>query len=297
MARTIEKDHVTGTNTTGHEWDGIKELDTPMPRWWLWTFYGCIVFAIGYVFAYPAIPLIHSNTKGFLGYSSRAEVETDIARAQAGQAQWLEKIKSASLDDIVKDPDLLQFARAGGAAAFKVNCVQCHGSGAAGGHGYPNLNDDDWLWGGSLEQIHTTLQNGIRFTLNASTRDSQMPNFGADGILKPEQISDVANYVVSLSAPEESDAVAVARGKQVFADNCVACHGDTAQGNRDFGGPNLADKIWLYGGGVQTVMAQVSKPRHGVMPAWGGRLDETTIKELTVYVHSLGGGEQTAAAQ
>src|SRR5439155_21658755 len=156
----IEHDDVTGTATTGHEWDGIKELNTPLPRWWLWTFYATIAWAIAYSIAYPAWPLVHSATSGLLGYSSRGAVESDVAKAKAAQSQWLEKISAASLDDIVKDPELLQFARAGGAAAFKVNCIQCHGSGAAGGHGYPNLNDDDWLWGGTLEQIHATLENG-----------------------------------------------------------------------------------------------------------------------------------------
>jgi cytochrome c oxidase cbb3-type subunit III len=180
MARNIEKDHVTGTDTTGHEWDGIKELNTPLPRWWLWTFYATVVWSVGYVIAYPAIPLISSNTKGLLGYSSRADVAAAVSAAKEGQKQWLDKISAASLEDIVKDPELLQFARAGGAAAFKVNCVQCHGAGAAGSAGYPNLNDDDWIWGGTLDQIHTTLVNGIRVAGNDDTRVSEMPAFGGD---------------------------------------------------------------------------------------------------------------------
>jgi cytochrome c oxidase cbb3-type subunit 3 len=292
----IETDDVTGTATTGHEWDGIKELNTPLPRWWILTFYATIVWALGYTILYPAWPLVTGATPGVLGYSSRADVAAEIAAAQSAQAQWLEKIRSSSLDEIAKDQDLLQFARAGGAAAFKVNCVQCHGSGAAGFPGYPNLNDDDWLWGGSLEQIHATLQNGVRFTLDSETRDSQMPAFGADGILTPEQKSDVANFVVRLSGGE-ADAAAATRGAQVFAENCVACHGDAGQGNREFGGPNLADQISLYGSDLAAIMAQVQRPRHGVMPAWGGRLDPATIKQLAVYVHSLGGGEQAAPAQ
>jgi len=295
MARNIEKDHVTGTDTTGHEWDGIKELNTPLPRWWLWTFYGTIVWAAGYVIAYPAIPLISSNTAGLLGYSSRADVAAEIAAAKGAQKQWLDKIAATSLEDIVKDQELLQFARAGGAAAFKVNCVQCHGAGAAGNAGYPNLNDDDWIWGGTLDHIHTTLINGVRQAGNADTRDSLMPNFGTDGILTPAQITDTAAYVLSLSGTEGLEAASVERGKQPFSDNCAACHGDDGKGNKELGAPNLADKIWLYGGEATAVMAQVRKPRHGVMPAWGGRLDEATIKQLAVYVHSLGGGEQAAA--
>ena len=290
MAKRIEKDEVTGTDTTGHEWDGIKELNTPLPRWWLWTFYGCIIWALGYTIAYPAWPLINGATPGLLGYTSRGALVDSVEAAKVAQKANLDKIAAASVDDILKEPAMLEFARAGGAAAFKVNCVQCHGSGAAGSPGYPNLNDDDWLWGGTADQIHTTIQNGIRYTSNDDTRDSQMPAFGADEILSAEQIDDVTNYVETLSGGE-ADAAAAERGKQVFVDNCAACHGDNGEGNKDLGAPNLTDKIWLYGGKIADIKAQVSRPRHGVMPAWSGRLDETTIKQLAVYVHSLGGGE------
>ncbi len=292
----IETDDVTGTATTGHEWDGIKELNTPLPRWWILTFYATVIWALGYTIVYPAWPLLTKATPGIFGYSSRAEVAAEIAAAQAAQSQRLETIRTASLEEIVKDQDLLQFARAGGAAAFKVNCVQCHGSGATGSPGYPNLNDDDWLWGGTLDQIHTTLQNGVRFTLNNETRDSQMPAFGADGVLTPEQKIDVANFVVKLSGGE-ADAAAATRGEQVFAENCVACHSDRGGANRDVGGPNLSDQISLYGADLAAIMAQIQKPRHGVMPAWGERLDAATIKQLAIYVHSLGGGEQAAPGQ
>jgi cytochrome c oxidase cbb3-type subunit III len=297
MVHKVEKDLATGTDTTGHEWDGIKELNTPLPRWWLWTFYACILFAIGYVIAYPAIPLPGGNTKGILGHTNRGALADQMEQAKTQRGEWTKKIEAASLDDIKKDPALLAFAVAGGGAAFKVNCVQCHGAGAQGGRGFPNLNDNDWLWGGTLDQIHTTLQNGIRYPGNANTRDSQMPNFGADQILTPEQITDVANFALSLSGGEGVDAAAAERGKTVFAENCAACHGDNGAGNHDFGAPNLTDKLWLYGNTLSDVMAQVTKPHMGVMPAWTGRLDEATLKEITVYVHSLGGGEQTAVTQ
>jgi cytochrome c oxidase cbb3-type subunit 3 len=286
-----ERDSITGTPTTGHEWDGIKELNNPLPRWWLWTFYATIVWAIAYSIAYPAWPLINTATAGLLGYSSRANVAREIADARAAQGQWLERISTSSLDQIASDPELLAFARAGGAAAFRVNCVQCHGSGAAGGRGYPNLNDDDWLWGGTLEQIHKTLENGIRFAGDADTRDSQMPAF-ADGILTPAQISDVAEYVLKISG-QTSDAAAATRGEQVFAENCVSCHGEKSEGNRELGAPRLTDPIWLLNGSKDAIIAQIGHPRMGVMPAWKGRLDENTIKQLAIYVHSLGGGEQT----
>jgi cytochrome c oxidase cbb3-type subunit 3 len=291
----IEKDEVSGTETTGHEWDGIKELDTPLPNWWRWTFYATVIWGLGYTIAYPAWPLLTGATPGVLGYSSRQDVANEIAAAASTQAQWTERIRTTSLEDILKDEELLRFAKAGGAAAFRVSCVQCHGSGAAGFVGYPNLNDNDWLWGGTVDQIHQTITNGIRFTANAETRDSQMPAFGDDGMLTGEQIGDVANFVVQLSGGQADQAAAV-RGAQVFTDNCVACHGEKGEGNKELGAPNLADQISLYGGDLAALTAQIAKPRHGVMPAWADKLDEVKVKELAVFVHALGGGEQAAAA-
>ena len=290
MATNIEKDEVSGTPTTGHVWDGIRELNTPLPKWWLYTFYGCILFAIGYTILYPAWPLPGGATPGILGWSSRGQLAQQMEVAAAAQKGTVDKIISTNINDILKDPKLLAFAQAGGAAAFKVNCVPCHGSGAAGGKGYPNLNDDDWLWGGTPDAIYTTLKHGIRYADDADTRQSQMPNFGIDGILTPDQIDQVANYVVTLSG-EQADATKAAAGKDIFAQNCAACHGDNGKGNREFGAPNLTDKLWLYGSGIDAVKAQVTKPHMGVMPAWAKRLDDATIKELAIYVHSLGGGE------
>jgi cytochrome c oxidase cbb3-type subunit 3 len=285
-----EKDDISGTETTGHEWDGIKELNTPLPRWWLWTFYACIAFALGYVIVYPAWPLVNGATPGVLGYSSRAELLKEVDTARTAQSAQLEKVKSLPLEDIRKDADLLQYAVAGGRAAFRVNCIQCHGSGAAGGKGYPNLNDDDWLWGGTLDQIHTTLQHGIRYTADPDTRQSPMPAFGADGILTPEQINDVSEFVLKLSG-HTFEAEAAIRGVTVFAENCAACHGDAGEGKQELGGPRLTDAIALYISDKASIVAQINKPRQGVMPAWNTRLDEATIKQLAVYVHSLGGGE------
>lgn len=285
-----EVDDFTGTETTGHEWDGIRELDTPMPRWWLWTYYATVVFSIGYVIAYPAIPLISSVTAGVLGYSSRAEVAKEMIVAKESQSARLSQIGEKSLEEIRKDPELFQFAVAGGASAYRVNCIQCHGAGAEGSGIYPNLNDDDWLWGGKLEDIHTTLKHGIRFNQDEETRTSEMPAFGRDEILERSDINDVAEFVLKLSN-QTHDAAAAGRGATVYADNCAACHGELGKGDTEQGAPNLADAIWFYGGTKAELVAQVSSPKQGVMPAWQSRLDEATLKQLAIYVHSLGGGE------
>ncbi|MBB4954070.1 cytochrome c oxidase cbb3-type subunit 3 [Agrobacterium vitis] len=283
-----EIDDVSGVETTGHEWDGIRELNNPMPRWWVYTFYVTILWAIGYTIFYPAWPMLTTNTKGLFGYTNRAAVTEELAEAKAAQSVFADKIAALPLSEILADKELTEFATAGGAAAFKVNCSPCHGSGAAGGQGYPNLNDDDWLWGGSIDAIYTTLQHGIRYAGDPETRTSEMPAF-AD-ILKPEEIRQVAAYVVSLTGTPRNSAL-VEPGKQIFMDNCVACHGEKAEGNRDLGAPNLADAIWLKVKGEQEIVQQVARPKHGVMPGWTVRLGDTTVKELAVYVHSLGGGE------
>ncbi|THF54141.1 cytochrome-c oxidase, cbb3-type subunit III [Allorhizobium terrae] len=281
-------DEVSGVETTGHEWDGIRELNNPMPRWWVYTFYVTIVWAIAYTIFYPAWPMLSTNTKGWFGYTNRAAVTQEMAAAKTAQSVFLDKIAALPVQDILADKELTEFATAGGAAAFKVNCTPCHGSGAAGGQGYPNLNDDDWLWGGSIDAIYTTLQHGIRYASDPETRTSEMPAF-AD-ILKPEEIRQVAAYVVSLTDKPLNPAL-VEPGKQVFANNCAACHGEKAEGNRDMGAPNLSDAIWLKVKGEQQIAQQVAHPKHGVMPGWTARLGDTTVKELAIYVHSLGGGE------
>jgi cytochrome c oxidase cbb3-type subunit 3 len=283
-------DEFSGVSTTGHEWDGIKELDNPMPRWWLIVYYATIVWAVAYMIAYPAWPLLRTATTGLLGYSSRSEIKTELDAAKASKADYIAAIASKSVTEILADEKLRTFAAAAGAAAFKVNCVQCHGSGAQGSPGYPNLNDDDWLWGGTAQQIQQTITHGIRYAEDPNTRLSEMPAFG--DILKPKEINDVANFVASLSGKAENASAAdIAAGKEVFAQNCAACHGDNAKGNHEVGAPNLTDAIWFYGSTPAAIAAQVRAPRHGVMPAWGVRLGDTTVKELTVYVHSLGGGE------
>lgn len=285
----IEIDEHSGTETTGHEWDGIKELNNPLPRWWLWTFYASIVWSIGYWIVMPAWPLISGYTAGVIGYSSRANVVERIEEARAAQSKFVQGIAAASLEEIRKDPELLDFALAGGRSAFAVNCSQCHGRGAAGSRGYANLNDDAWLWGGSLDAISQTIQYGIR-SAHDETRLGDMPAFVTDETLTGAQAGDVTDYVLSLSGQAE-DSQAVARGAEVFAENCVDCHQTGGTGNPELGAPNLADSIWLYGGERETVLETVAKGRGAIMPAWSHRLAPATIKQLAVYVHSLGGGQ------
>lgn len=282
-------DDVTGTETTGHEWDGIRELDTPMPRWWLITFYLTIAWSIVYCVLYPAIPLLKTNTQGTLGYSSRGELDKSLQKAREAQTGLRDKIKSGTLASIMADPQLFSFAKAGGKAAFKVNCVQCHGSGAEGSVGNPNLNDDDWLWGGKLEDIHQTIKHGARYEQDDDTRLSDMPAFGKDELLDKNQIEQVADYVLSLS---KGKADTSSSGAQIFAEQCASCHGKTGTGDRSVGAPPLNDQIWLYGGDKKTVMESIHNSRKAVMPAWAHRLDAETIKQLAIYVHSLGGGEK-----
>jgi len=290
MTDHSELDRVSGTTTTGHEWDGIKELNTPLPRWWITTFYLCIVWAIGYWIVYPAWPLLSGNTPGLLHYSSRADVAVELANLEKIRGDKMVTLGAASLADIEKDPALLALARARGKTVFGDNCAPCHGSGAAGAKGYPNLNDDDWLWGGTLDQIMQTIRYGAR-SGNAKDHEGQMLAFGKQGVLKREEIVTVANYVRSLSGLPTRQGYDAAAGAKLFADNCVACHGEGGKGNQELGAPDLTDKIWLYGSDEATIIETVTNGRGGVMPAWEGRLDPATIKAMAVYVHSLGGGK------
>lgn len=285
-------DSVTGVETTGHEWDGIKELNKPLPLWWLYVFYACILWAVGYWVFYPTWPTANGFTPGVLGFSQRAAVSAEVAAGKEGQAKFRQAIADKSLDEIRADPELLRFAVAGGKAMFGENCAGCHGRGAQGFKGYPNLNDDDWIWGGSLDAIHATILHGIRAS-NDETRVSDMPKFGRDEILEPVQIKDAAAYVLSLSGQAGGDdAEAVTRGSEIYVENCAACHGEDGKGNHELGAPNLTDAIWLYGSDKQDVVESIHTGRGGMMPAWSGRLDPVTIKSLAIYVHSLGGGEQ-----
>lgn len=292
MADKQRIDDATGTETVGHEWDGIEELNTPLPRWWLWTFYLTILFSVGYVIAYPAWPMVDSATTGALGWSSRGQLAAELAAESERRAPIMRALAATDIAALPANPELMQAAIEGGRAAFRVHCVQCHGTGAAGTRGYPNLNDDDWLWGGDLQAIQFTLEHGIRNPDHDATRMSLMPAFGRDGILTAAQVQDVVSHIRTLSGAEQRSASST-RGARLFADNCAICHGAAGEGIRTLGAPRLNDAIWLYGGDRATLTQTVTNARQGVMPRWGHRLDTTTIKMLAAYVHSLGGGEAT----
>ncbi len=286
----VEKDDFTGVETTGHEWDGIKELNNPAPRWWLIVLLLSIVWAIGYWVVYPAWPTLSGDgerggTQGNMGWTQYSQLEESQAEIVARRAAYLDRFNAASFEDIKGDETLYAFAVAGGASAFKDNCATCHGTGGSGSAGYPNLLDDDWLWGGDVDAIHETIRVGVRGE-HDETRFSEMPAFG--DMLNTKEISDISDYVLSFTNGASYDGA----GKDLFEQQCAACHGMDGKGIRDFGAPNLADAIWFYGGTKGDIMSQIRRPKHGVMPAWAARLDESTIRQLAIYVHSLGGGEE-----
>ena len=284
-------DTVTGTATTGHEWDGIRELNTPLPRWWLWLFYLTIVWAIGYWIVYPAWPLVSSFTPGVFGWHSRTAIVSDLNQLKTMRAPMTAKLETTALGDIKADQMLADFTYAQGRSSFRENCGPCHGAGGGGAKGYPNLNDNDWLWGGTLEQIQHTIEFGVR-SGHAKAHASQMPAFGKDGMLKGGEIANVASYVRSIANLATRPGADLAAGKTLYADNCAVCHGPDGKGNKELGAPNLTDGIWLFGSDEASIVEAIANSRGGVMPGWSGRLDPMTIKALTFYVHSLGGGEK-----
>jgi len=292
MADTQNKevDQISGVETTGHEWDGLKELNNPLPKWWLYIFYATLVWAVIYWVLYPSWPLVTTYTKGVFGASQREEAIAAYDKGVADRSQFADKIVSTALEDIPQDQELLQFALANGRAAFGDNCAPCHGNGGTGAEGYPNLQDDTWIWGGTLDDIHTTLLHGIR-NESDDARFGDMPAFGADELLSREEIDQVANFVASRAGQETEDGVDLAAGQVLYEDNCAACHGDSLEGIQEVGAPSLMSANYLYGNSLDEIKAQIANPRNGVMPGWEGRLDPATIKSLTVYVHSFGGGQ------
>lgn len=289
MPTKIEKDGVSGQMTTGHEWDGIKELNTPMPRWWLYTFYACIAFALVWVVLYPALPV--TGATGLLGWTARGALPAQQAAERARIEPMMARLRAAAPEGIAADPELRAFALAGGRVAFANNCAGCHGAGGQGAAGgFPSLADDDWIYGGSFDAIQHTIRHGVRANESDEQRGIAMPAFQATGMLSAAQVNDTAEFVLSLTG-RGTDAAAVTRGEALYAENCASCHAERGEGNRDLGAPRLNDRIWLYGGDKASVVRSIAYSRAGVMPSWQGRLDPAMINMLTVYVHALGGGE------
>jgi cytochrome c oxidase cbb3-type subunit 3 len=297
MADKIERDDVTGTETTGHEWDGIKELDTPLPRWWLYVFYASIVAAVVYWILMPAWPMLNGYTRGLLNWSDRRNVAAEVEMLEASRAPMFERLANASTADLAADPELQEFARAAGESVFGDNCQTCHGAGGAGAPGYPVLADDVWIWGGSMAEIERTLRVGVRSD-HPEARASMMPAFGRDQLMTSQQIGDVTEHVITISAARarlSPDRAAATRGALVYQEQCAVCHGASGGGDRNIGAPSLQDDLWLYGGTREEIRRQIELGRGGVMPSWERRFDAGTLRALAYYVHQMGGGEPDAA--
>ncbi len=289
MAGKRKRDEPTGLEDTGHEWDGIRELDRPLPRWWLWVWYACIATAVVYWVLMPAWPGPWGNTKGVLHESDRANVVKALHKLQVQRGVEAQRLNGATLEQIESNPDLQAYALAVGQSIFGDNCATCHGAGGAGAKGYPNLRDDVWLWGGTLEDIQHTITVGVR-SGQPDARVSQMPAFGRDQMLTPSQVNDLTEYVVALSH-RRANRAAVARAAPIFAQQCSVCHGADGTGNQTVGAPNLTDQDWLYGPDRASIHGQIWNGRGGVMPSWRARFDPATIKALAVYVHANAGGQ------
>ena len=284
-----ERDPHTGHKTTGHEWNGIKELNTPVPKavWFFLIVTG--LFSLGYWILMPAWPTGRSYTPGLLGRSDSQQVRAQREAARLARADWYKQLEAASYAQLLADPAAMDRIRSEGARLFGDNCVACHGSGGHGGLGFPNLADRDWLWGGSPEAVAETIRVGVNST-HPNTRVSEMIAFGAGGILNSGQVANVADYVASLSDPALAKAKpnSVRAGRAVFEANCVPCHGADARGNQTLGAPNLTDRAWINGGGWPAIYSTISGGRKGEMPSWEGRLTPAERKLLTVYVLDLG---------
>lgn len=289
MAGKRKLDEPTGLEDTGHEWDGIRELDRPLPRWWLWVWYASILAAVVYWVLMPAWPGPWGYTRGTLHESDRVNVVKALNALSVQRGVEAQRLNGATLEQIEANPNLQAYALAAGQSIFGDNCATCHGQGGAGAKGYANLRDDVWIWGGTLEDIQHTITVGVR-SGQPDARVSQMPAFGRDRMLTAGQVNDLTEYVVALSR-RPANRAAVRRAAPIFAQQCVACHGADGTGDQAQGAPNLTDQDWLYGPDRASIHGQIWNGRGGVMPAWRARFDPVTIKALAVYVHANAGGQ------
>ncbi|MEM7224499.1 MAG: cytochrome-c oxidase, cbb3-type subunit III [Pseudomonadota bacterium] len=283
-----ERDPHTGLYTTGHEWAGIKELDTPIPK--AVKFFYALTFAVALLMwiLLPTWPLWSTYTKGLLGFSQRDFVAEQLAVAAAERQDWSDRILALDLSEPASDPEARAIALRTGATLFADNCAACHGHDAMGGPGFPDLTDGAWLWGGSAEDIHETLRVGINSD-HDETRFGQMPAFGRDQILERADILALIATLQHLAGQKEADAETLAAGQALFADNCASCHGEEAMGDASLGAPNLTDGFWIYGGDRDSLYRTLYDGRQGHMPHWGDRLSPLQLKTLALYVESLGG--------
>jgi cytochrome c oxidase cbb3-type subunit 3 len=284
-----ERDPHTGHKTTGHEWNGIKELNTPVPKavWFFLILTG--LFSVGYWILMPAWPTGVSYTRGLLGVSDSGRVRTQREASTLARADWYKQLEATSYDQLLADPAAMDRVRSEGARLFGDNCAACHGTGGRGGHGFPSLADQDWLWGGAPETVAETIRVGVN-SAHPQTRVSEMIAFGAGGILNATQVTNAADYVLSLSDPAVAKArpASVRAGQVVYEANCVPCHGADARGNQTLGVPNLTDAAWINGGGWPAIYSTISGGRKGEMPSWESRLSPAERKLLALYVLDLG---------
>lgn len=284
-----ERDPHTGYLTTGHEWNGIKELNTPVPRPVWFFLIATVLFSLGYWVLMPAWPLGVSYTKGLLGIDQRTSVSESLKQAAQDRETWTRRVETEDYAAIRSDAQLMTIVRQAGRTLFGDNCAACHGHNARGGKGFPNLTTSSWLWGGSPEAIAETIRVGINSS-HPNSRTGQMLAFGRDSVLPRAEIENVVSYVRSLSNAEAARQVPaenIAAGKKTFADNCASCHGDDGKGKVDMGAPDLTDSNWIYGGDAQTIFTTVWSGRQGHMPAWENRLSALDRKILTLYLTDL----------
>lgn len=286
----IERDPHTGHGTTGHEWNGIKELNTAVP-WLIWAFLiATVIFSVVWWILMPAWPLGDTYTKGLLGADVRQNVATDLKLAEEKRSIWASRIEKEELSAIMSDSELMQDIRETGHALFGDNCAACHGARAEGGPGYPKLTDPAWLWGQTPDAIFETIRAGVN-SGHPDSRFSQMPAWGRDQMLDRKAIIDVSAFVKSLSdantggngSPEQ-----LAAGQKIFDDNCASCHGSDARGAHQTGAPDLTDNAWLYGGDAASIYESIYNGRQGHMPAWESRLTNADRKILMIYLLDLG---------
>jgi cytochrome c oxidase cbb3-type subunit 3 len=289
MAKKIDKvpNKRQEPETTGHEWDGIKEYNNPLPRWWLWTFIACIIFSVGYIMYYPWLP----DTPAGSGWTQHKQLRESQAIAKEAQKVFADKVSMMSPRQILRDDSVRGFAIEGGKAAFALHCSQCHGSGANGAKGFPSLLDDEWLWGGRLRDIMRTIKHGINSAEDENTRMSEMMAFGDDELLEASEIKDVVQHIM-VKSKQIKPTDGSENGAMIFAENCASCHGMNGEGIQEMGAPNLYNAIWLHGGDKESLTQTITHGRKGEMPAFATKLDHDTVKKLAVYVYSLSGGER-----